>query len=586
MRGKSWIDEYGTMAQPVIQCGGRRRLNRSLTYWFVATITMSLVTLQAMAQPHFTDVTAAAGINHIHTATGPGTPQLMAGGAAAGDYNGDGWVDLFVTRADNHTDVFYRNLGNGTFVDDTLNAIGANSLATSTNGAAFGDIENDGDLDLYLTAEDDTRNYLFINDGNGIFSEMAQARGAAIEGKDMHYGTGVAFGDYNRDGFLDIYAAEWRGNVHDDAAKFVSNSRLLRNQGLSNPGFFTDQTEAARVTMPNQFTLYGEGVYSFSPRFSDLDGDGWPDLTVVTDFRGSRLFWNTGDGLTFADGTEAAGVGLDKNGMGSAIGDYNGDGLLDWFVTSIEQFNNGNRLYRNEGGRVFSNQTDNAQVRNGGFGWGTAFFDYDNDRDEDIVMTNGWPNYISNTDQVKLFQNDAGVFTEIATDAGMTDTGQGRGLLTFDYDMDGDLDVFIVNNNGKPVLYRNDSDNDNDFLRLKLRGTVSNRDAIGAFITVTPDRNDPSNAMVREIDGGSHFLSFSESTAHFGLGPNNESVDLVSVRWPSGQIQQFEHLSPNSLYAIEEGGEPILVRLPEPSTLGLFGIGSCLILHLWRRRTA
>jgi hypothetical protein len=298
--------------------------------------------------------------------------------------------------------------------------------------------------------------------------------------------------------------------------------------------------------------------YRFSPRFVDLDRDGHQDLAIASDFRTSQLFWNNGDG-TFTDGTLPANVGTDNNGMGSTFGDYDGDGDLDWFITNITPdpnvggpFGGWNRLFRYDGNRQFTDVTQQAGVRDSRWSWGTTFFDYDNDGDLDLIATNGFTGAGWVDDRTFLWQNNNGVYTDVSDAAGITDTLQGRGLVHLDYDNDGDLDIVIVNNGEAPILYRNDGGNANDHLRLNLEGTASNRDAIGAFITVIPDLAAPTHRMVWEIDGGSSFLSSNERTAHFGLGQSDGTVDLVMIAWPCGLTTQYRSLAANQTVDIVE----------------------------------
>ncbi len=527
----------------------------------------------AAAAVQFTDVTVQAGVDYVqYQLANPldtSEATYISGGAAAGDYDGDGWVDLFATRLDG-PDLLFHNRGDGTF-EEVADAAGLGGVRPS-NGAAWGDVDNDGYLDLFVTAlgSTATRFYLFVNDGTGHFTEEAVARGASVETGAALYGTSATFGDYDLDGWLDLQTAEWRIPPHPDPA-----ARLLHNRGLAAPGHFADVTDAAGVSL-----RVGAGAvrsFAFAPRFADLDLDGYPELIVSADFGNSRLFWNNGDG-TFQDGTAAAGVGSDENGMGSALGDYDNDGRLDWFVSSIFDPDDlcghgagcgwgatGNRLYHNDGNRTFSDRTDEAGVRDGYWGWGSAFLDYDNDGDLDVVMTNGvdfafvGPPFDANfarftDDPMRLWENDgSGHMTEVSAAAGLTDRGSGKGLLTFDYDRDGDLDLFVVNNAGHPVLYRNDGGNENGWLRVETVGTASNRQGLGARVRVlTAD----GRMQLREVNAGSHFLGQSETAAHFGLGPVDRPVLLVQVEWPrTGRRVSYAQVPRNStLLAIDPGG--------------------------------
>ncbi len=527
--------------------------------------------------PAFSDVTAAAGVEYLQYVLPRIAPiseaEYYSGGAAAGDYDGDGWVDLYVTRLDAPA-ILFHNQGDGTFEDRSEPVIG--TLRRNWNGAAWGDIDNDGDLDLYVTALNDTRHYLFINDGAGHLTEQAELRNAAIPDPGGHYGFSVAFGDFDRDGYLDVAVGQWLFPVGSEPSK--AGVRLLHNRGAAAPGYFDDVTSAAGLEAERTRPIpnHTGASFQFTPRFADLDDDGWPDLAMTADFGTSRLFWNNHDG-TFLDGTLAAGVGSDENGMGATIGDYDGDGRLDWFVTSIFDPDNycallgltcswgrtGNRLYHNDGQRRFSDRTDAAGVRDGYWGWGTAFFDYDNDGDLDLTMTNGLrygfaapddPNLLVISrflnDPMRLWRNDGATMSEVSAASGMTSLESGKGLLTFDYDNDGDVDVFVVNNTGYPVLYRNNAQG-NTWLSVKLIGTDTNRDAIGARVWVTAEAGGPS--QLREIDGGSHYLAQSEFTAHFGLGAGTEPVAEVRVEWPkTGRVQRFENVARNTKLIVEE----------------------------------
>ncbi|MCA9261646.1 MAG: VCBS repeat-containing protein, partial [Planctomycetales bacterium] len=394
----------------------------------------------------FIDVAAEAGVFHDSAApnspTAPTFAQVQAGGAAVADYDGDGWVDLFVTRT-SARDVLYRNLGDGTFLDVTDSAFGAAMSDVASTGAAWADIDNDGDRDLVVATLGDQRHRLYVNDGAGGFTEQGLARGLIIDdGQAATTGTSVSWGDYDRDGYLDLYVASWGGFT---ATATSSQARLFRNRGAAGPGQFVDVTASAGVAMDLSSGFHAGQDLSFTSKFADFDRDGWPDLAVLSDAKTSRLFWNRGDG-TFDDGTVAAGVATGTNDMGLAVGDVNGDGLVDWFATSIgfelNRHPSGNRLFLNQGDRTFLDATDATGVREGGWGWAADFFDFDNDGDLDLAQANGMTIGTSSQADAVFFRNDGDPkrphFVEVAAELGLAAQEQGRGLLTFDYDRDGD----------------------------------------------------------------------------------------------------------------------------------------------------
>lgn len=529
----------------------------------------------------FTDVAEAAGIRYVqHEPQGPPSclfddasdeplpegawsqalsyvdcyEERFSGGVAVGDFDGDAVDDLYVTRLDG-PGVLYRNRGDGSFVDQTEEA-GLGGLGARGNGAGFVDVDDDGDQDLYVTTMASPRFYLFVNDGSGTFTEEAVERGAAIADDADRAGFSVAFGDYDLDGYVDIHTTEWRAPLRQSDGP-PEHARLLRNLGEEDPGHFEDVTQEAGVTldrdpawMPQFLEQPGRHAnFSFSSAFADLDDDGHPELIVGSDFTTSQLFWNDGDG-TFTEGTRDAGVDTVRFAMGSTFGDYDADGDLDWFVTSImdpetscagrpcDSPYNGNRLYRNDGERSFADVTDQEDVRNGFWGWGTAFLDFDNDGALDLVATNGQdfgdedPSLLQfRATAMRLWRNggDAG-FAEVSADLGIAGEADGKGLAVFDLEGDGDLDVFVVNNGAAPALYRNDGGDANHWLRVRAQGADSNRDGLGAVVTVRVDDDGP--VQRREIGVSTHFLGQSERVAHFGLG-DATSVAELTVHFPA-----------------------------------------------------
>jgi hypothetical protein len=257
-----------------------------------------------------------------------------------------------------------------------------------------------------------------------------------------------------------------------------------------------------------------------------------------------------GDG-TFTDVTDPE-VITDENGMGAAVGDYDGDGDLDWFVTSIRNelsgTQSGNRLYRNSGSGVFEDATDEAGVRTGGWGWGACFVDVDNDGRLDLVHTNGWNLPDFEEDRTKLFINrSAGVFAERAFVSGIRDTGQGRGVACFDYDRDGDQDLMVINSGAPGVLYRNEGGNANNWADVKLFGRGGNVHGIGARIWLSAG----GHTQMRELRRGSNFVSQQAGEAHFGLG-ESESIDEIRVRWPDGVVNTWNDLAINRRHELRQ----------------------------------
>lgn len=530
--------------------------------------------------PLFVDVTDRARVRYsqapehdsaarFYQQLGLESAPYFTGGAAAGDLDGDGLVDLLVTRL-HAPPILFRNRGDGTFADWSTR-VGLDAAGPGTVGAALADVDNDGDLDIYFTSIGTDRFQLFINRADGTFAdgtfiEEGQQRGAAIADGTPRQGFSAAFGDYDRDGFVDLVTCEWQYGIAN--APKLSHTRLLHNRGAERPalaGHFEDVTLAAGLDLYRPGPP--PGVHVFSASFSDMDNDGYPDLVVAADFSTSRLFWNNRDG-TFSDGTTASGVGLDNHGMGSAIGDYDGDGDLDWFVTSIACRDDnplcaqvgGNRLYRNEGGRRFTDQTEMTGVLDGGWGWAALFVDFDNDADLDLAMVGGsrepgMPSALA-TEASRLWRN-TGTQAELGfgseawpelADSLWTDRGDGKALLTLDYDRDGDMDLFVVDHVDGGRLYKNQLRERNlggDYLQVQLVGRRSNRSGYGARIELQPATGGPVQS--RELRGGSHFISQDESLAHFGLTPavrtpaqsqraeGAASLDLLDIKvtWPT-----------------------------------------------------
>ncbi len=374
-------------------------------------------------------------------------PELFSGGAAVGDYDDDGFIDIYVTVLDGKDELF-RNV-EGEFVD-VSEEMGLN-LDVKSNKAEFGDIDNDGDLDLVVSTIDD-RYYLFVQD-NGGFVEEGVARGL---GTEIHKGFSVDFFDYDNDGWLDIKTNDWNGY---GGGKDSGYGGLFRNDR----GKFVEVSDEVGVKM---ITSQEFGDLSFDSEFGDFDNDGLMDLIVAADFGNSKLYWNSGNNR-FVDGTVDSGVGLDEFGMGVSVGDYDNDSLEDFFVSSIYcegedcfEGMSGNKLYRNNGDRRFSEVAVEVGVEDGGWGWEAEFFDYDLDKDLDLIMARGMKDKIMGEHDftsyaVVLWENDDGMFRDVTEEMGLGIIGEGRDVVILDYDNDKDLDVFVVRNGEGGLLFRN-----------------------------------------------------------------------------------------------------------------------------------
>ncbi|MCA9704759.1 MAG: CRTAC1 family protein [Myxococcales bacterium] len=518
--------------------------------------------------PGFTVVTEAAGlafdpgafhsppfcyVDDVEDADEPGDfciPERFLGAAAAADYDGDGFPDLYLTTIDG-PDHLMRNRGDGTF-EEVTEAAGLTE-ARPTGGVAWVDVDGDRDLDLVLTALGTLRNYLYLNDGTGRFRERGRERGIAVETGHVHLGMGIGVGDYDLDGWLDLFISDWHPD--DPLGNRTEHNRLLHNRGAQAPGYFEDVTEAMGIDLRGLASEVDAkaGSYGFAPAFVDLDDDGWPELTLAADFGTSRLYWNE-SGQRLRDETFASGVGTERNGMGSTFGDYDGDGDLDWFVSAIYTPDFpwlGNRMYRNEGQRSFLDVTDALGLRDGGWGWGTAFFDVEHDGDLDLALAAGWPSTPYANDLVRLWTNDGpGPWPDRALPLGIVFARQGRGLLPFDYDLDGDLDLLVLANTEVPALYRNDQATGH-WLVVQAIGRTGNPRSLGARVRVQATADGPW--QLREIGVGSHFFGQQDALAHFGLGDDEAPLHRVEIQWPaSGRHEVLTDVARNQRLVVVE----------------------------------
>ena len=451
-------------------------------------------------------------------------PQFFNAGVAVADYDGDGDPDVLLPRQSRDA-VLLRNEG-GTFIDVTARA--GLTGTSRTVGAGFADLDGDRDLDLYLTRIAARSHLLFINQGDGTFVEEGVARGAAIVTPELVYGTTPALGDYDRDGDVDLFVGEWR--LLGPMAIAPSRARLLRNRG---DGSFEDATDAAGIVVGDTSPMAGgyRGTFAFTPAFVDLDGDGWLDLPLTSDFGTARMYWNRGDG-TFERGVfEPNGDGR-FDGMGATFADLDADGDLDWagsgIHTSIEV---GNRLFLNQGSRMFSDVAARAGVADGGWAWGLVALDADLDGDIDLAQVNGYPASMFSDDRMRLFSNEGALaFVDRAAEWGTREIVRGRGIASLDVEGDGDLDLVISRSEAMPVLLRSDASARAHWLRVHAIGTVSGVDALGARVEIVPAVGLRPRVAVVGAQAG--YLGHGERAVVFGLGDHASPVRELRVTWP------------------------------------------------------
>ncbi|HVO62938.1 MAG TPA: CRTAC1 family protein [Terriglobales bacterium] len=548
------------------------------------------------ALARFTDIAEKAGITMNIVYGGVDTKKYIiettGTGVAIFDYDNDGWPDIFIvngttlegfTAGKAPTNHLYRNNHDGTFTDVTPGS----GLAASGwgQGVCVGDYDNDGWEDLYVTYYG--KNLLYHND-NGVFREVGEKAGVAGTGKA--WGSGCAFVDYDRDGKLDLMVANyvdfdlstapapgerpscmWKGAPVMCGPRGLPGAKniLYHNRG---DGSFEDVTKKAHIDQT-------DGHYGLSVSTLDFDDDGWPDIYVACDSTPSILYRNNHDG-TFTDVAVTAGAafnedGREQAGMGSTVGDYDGDGRLDVFKTNFSD--DTSTLYRNNGDGTFTDATFSAGLglHTQYLGWGTMFFDFDNDGWPDLILANGhvYPEVDkyhlgSNYPEPKILyrNNGNGTFTDISSEAGpgITAVASSRGLAVGDLWNDGRLSVVITNMNAKPSLLANDVHNSNHWIALKLIGTRSNRDAIGARITVKAGKR----IWVDEVRSGSSYNSNSDMRVHFGLGAIART-DSVQIRWPSGLVEAFADLKFDAVNTVKEGlGAPLPTAANKAATEG------------------
>jgi hypothetical protein len=555
----------------------------------VSTHTTKPVARRALSGRPFNarliDVAHAAGLREPIAYGGLDTRkyilETIGCGCAFFDYDNDGWMDLFLlggTRLDGDppgaTNRLYKNNRDGTFTDVTAKA-GLESVGWAS-GVCVGDYNNDGFEDLFCTCFGQNR--LYRNNGDGTFTDVTKE--ARLWNEQPRWGAGCSFLDYDRDGHLDLFVSNYVRFSFDHAPVPGANSNcnwkgipvlcgprglphgrhsLYRNNG---DGTFTDVTERAGIAAASPG--YGMTVVA-----ADFDEDGWPDIYVACDSTPSQLFMNNRDG-TFREEGVLRGVALSEDGgeqagMGVGIGDYDADGHLDLLKTHFADDASG--LYRNDGKGQFDDLTRRTRVavETRYVGWGAGIVDLDNDGHPDLFVVTGnvypevertLPQYPNKTPRAVFRNLGDGTFEELIAEAGpgVAAAHCSRGCAFGDFDNDGDLDILIINLNEPPSLLRNDVSGSNNWIKVKLEGVVSNRSAIGARVLV----HCAGRTMAQAVVSQSSFYSANDPRLHFGLG-SSRVADLEIV-WPNGRREAFKGLAANRLITIKEGAGEVPSR--------------------------
>jgi hypothetical protein len=535
--------------------------------------------------PQFVDTAARAGLTEPIIYGGLEQKKYIIEtngcGVAFLDYDNDGWMDLLTlsgTRLEpfpkgrEPTNKLYHNNRNGTFTDVTARA----GLARSgwASSVCAGDYDNDGNTDLFITYWG--QNVLYRNNGDGTFQDVTRKAGLAA--KNVRWGAGCTFIDYDRDGRLDLFVANylkfdletaplpgkgpncvWKGVPVNCGPKGLptDTNQLFHNNG---DGTFTDVSEASGVARV-------QGRYSMTATTLDFDNDGWPDIYVACDSTASTLYRNNRDG-TFTDVSLETGSAYNEDGqpqagMGVAVGDYNGDGSLDIFKTHFAD--DLPVLYRNTGRSFFDDASRAAGFDHTRYvQWGTGLCDFDNDGWPDILTVTGnvypeveraFKEYPHRSPRLVYRNLGNGRFQDVSAQSGpgILEPHSSRGAAYGDYDNDGDIDVLVMNMNEPPLLLRN-SYNDggrrgpNNWLKLKLIGTRSNRSAIGARVRVAAG----TRIQTQEVTSQSSYYSHNDLRLHFGMG-TSQKADLIEIRWPNGQLETIRDVPVNQIVTVKEG---------------------------------
>ena len=539
-----------------------------------AIFTCLVVHLPAANEPTFTDITAKAGVKFVHTNGASGKkylPETLGSGCAFVDLDGDGWQDLLLVNSASWPNreprptakaypALYRNNRDGTFTDVTRGS--GLDVEMYGIGVTAADYDNDGRIDLYITALGG--NHLFRNVGGGRFTDVSKAAGVA----DGGFSTSALWLDYDNDGKLDLFVAhyvDWSADRDlfcslDGKSKSYCTPESYKGQS---PTLYHNRGNGTFEDVTRRAGLYDPAAKALGVAMLDYDGDGWTDLFVANDTQPNRLFRNKGDG-SFGDVAMGAGVafseaGVARAGMGVDAADYDGSGRPSLIVGNFS--NEMMALYHNEGGGLFVDEAPRSDIGRASLltlTFGCFFFDYDLDGLPDIFAANGHvaddiehvQSRVKYAQRPHLFRNVGQKrFQEVTAQSPAFQPLVARGVAYGDFDNDGDLDILLSVNNGAAHLYRNDGGNRNHVLRVQTVGTTANRDGIGARVDLTVAGGAKPWQLVKT---GSSYASQSELPLTFGLGSQTD-VTSIRVRWPGGRVETVGPVKGDQTITIREG---------------------------------
>ena len=519
----------------------------------------------------FVDVSQKSGIQFgvgfMEPMSNAEIPDILPSGVASGDFDLDGDIDLMIVRGDIGPNLFYRNLGSLIF-EEIATEMGIAYTKSETenwrhSSPALVDLDGDRFPDLVLPGLDGDPTKIFKNINGERFLDVTEASG--LSQMKARNTMSPAFADVDLDGDLDMAFGHW-GTPRSPSQPSSETEHLWRNDTDSEGIKFSAMTFSANIS-PGILLIDNPKItqtaldYTFTPTFADINNDHYPDLLMVADFYYSQIFINNRDG-TFLNVTDL-GVIKDGNGMGSAVGDFDGDGDIDWFVSSIDasgprvpEFLSeiGNRLYRNDEG-FFSDASEYSQISSGGWGWGSCALDLENDGDLDIYQTNGWHKHDEfgnfSSDSSKAFVNRGdGIFDEMSQEIGLHDVEEGRGIVCSDLDRDGDVDILQLHKNETDAFTLWENRSSGNFLTVSLEGRFPNTQAVGAKISLKIG----SKLMIREVRIGNNFASHNPAEAYFGLG-DTQNVEELIIRWPDGTKTKLSSVTANQHLIVRQDEE-------------------------------